>query len=144
LELSRNCKNDNNPKYWAPFCISWFMIYPDLWRTSDPPRLRMGAVMILKCFSDILCMFCTYKSSSWILYLLKNRIKICWVVLKDLSIQRTDIGNNFVLYYVVMILQYMALLGPKSLHLLFYNSSLISWYLSKGRHYNVYSGIFTA
>jgi hypothetical protein len=51
--------------------------------TRDPSRLRTGAMLILNCFSTLLCMLYTYKTPFWItLSMKKNYFKIRWVVLK--------------------------------------------------------------
>jgi hypothetical protein len=58
---------------------------------SDLPRLRKGAMLILKIFSPILCIMYTYKPSSWIILSIKKPFKARWVVLKI----QADNGKQF-------------------------------------------------
>jgi hypothetical protein len=53
-----------------------------VYRTSDPPRPRTGAMLILKCFSpSILCMLYKSNPPTCITLSIKNHMKIRLVVL---------------------------------------------------------------
>jgi hypothetical protein len=69
--------------------------------TSDPPRFQASTMLTLTCFSTILGMLNTYKSSPCITPCIKkSRIEIRRVV-KDLSIQR-DRQRKMTLLYTML------------------------------------------